>query len=132
MIYTQVLARPDIRVISPLNRLEKDAFERKVAEGNVARKSVAEGNVLERSVLGSEGVGTHGTECRATLRQVAGLILAGNAPKSRFLDSVGIVANSTTTLVLLRPKPIGENSSMGSSRRNRPLVLLAFKLRRLS
>ena len=36
MIHTHVLSRPDIRVVSPLDRLERNAFERNVLERNAS------------------------------------------------------------------------------------------------
>ena len=41
MIYTQVLSRPDIRVVSPLDRLERDAAERNALERNAPQGTVS-------------------------------------------------------------------------------------------
>ncbi len=58
MIYTHVLARPDIRVVSPLDRLEVNVPERDVAGRNVELGSVlrveesrGESRVMERRLM---------------------------------------------------------------------------------
>ena len=99
MIYTHVLARPDVRVVSsPLDRLERNepggnASERNASERNASVRNASvrnkiEGNAMQGNALGIsalgisalerpvsrvEDVGSHGTECRATLEQIAEL-----------------------------------------------------------
>ena len=41
MIYTHVLSRPDIRVVSPLDRLERDALERSALERSAPQGTVS-------------------------------------------------------------------------------------------
>ena len=93
MIYTHVLARPDVRVVSPLDRLERNepggnASERNASERNASVRNKIEGDAMQGNALGIsalgisalerpdcrvEDVGSHGTECRATLVQIAEL-----------------------------------------------------------
>ena len=80
MIYTHVLSRPDIRVVSPLDRLEGDASERNVAERNVAQGSVLRGEALRGEALRGEA-SRHGVPCYTGLdreipvRRINGAIL---------------------------------------------------------
>ena len=85
MIYTHVLSRPDIRVVSPLDRLEGDASERNVAERNVAQGSVLRGEALRGEALRGEALrgeaSRHGVPCYTGLdreipvRRINGAIL---------------------------------------------------------
>ncbi len=75
MIYTHVLSRPDIRVVSPLDRLEGDASERNVAERNVAQGSVLRGEAL-RGEASRHGVPCYtGLDREIPVRRINGAIL---------------------------------------------------------
>ena len=72
MIYTHVLARPDVRVVSPLDRLERDptAGNKAVGDEAVGNRSVGDESVGNRSAgsvsRGGElwgGESRHGVPC---------------------------------------------------------------------
>ncbi len=50
MIYTHVLARPDIRVVSPLDRLERNGVEGRGAAGSVLRGGESRGDGARHGV----------------------------------------------------------------------------------
>ena len=49
MIYTHVLSRPDIRVVSPLDRLEGNVPEGNASQGNASQGNAPQGNAPQRS-----------------------------------------------------------------------------------
>ncbi len=60
-IYTHVLARPDVRVVSPLDRLRGNVAERNVAERNASERTVSRVEELRVEEL------PHGVSCNTEI-----------------------------------------------------------------
>lgn len=102
MIYTHVLARPDVRVVSPLDRLEGTAPERNAPERSVSQVDVRD----------------HGGDRRATLEPVADVIeiQSINSSVPTATKELELAANAISTRDDVLTATVDRNSSSDSAK----------------
>jgi len=113
MIYTHVLARPDVRVVSPLDRLERNAPER-----NAPERNASEGTASERSVS-QVVVWDPGGDFRGTLEPVADVIAIQSIDNSvpTAAKELQLAANAISTGDNVLTATVDRNSSNDSAKK---------------
>ena len=107
MIYTHVLARPDVRVVSPLDRLEGTAPERNAPERNASERSVSQVDVRD-----------HGGDRLAKLEPVADVIeiQSINSSVPTATKELELAANAISTRDDVLTATVDRNSSSDSAK----------------